>query len=162
MSYPGPLIPPVFGTENLHDDDGAVIDSFFIETDAPPTLKDATETIDATAAKEIKPQTKLISKIQLIDPAWSGPTQILPGDANRHGVGVRVWSPTTIATDGVRVASDGGEVFSAGIVLHSQTLPGDALSDHTGPIYVIAASLGTTGPGVASAPVYVTVWAVTE
>ena len=162
MSYPGPITPPVFGTQNLRDDDGAVIDSFLIETDAPPTLKDATETIDAPAVKEIPKQTKLLTKTQLIDPAWSGPTQILPGDAKRHGVGIRVWSPTLIATDGLRVASDIGDVNSAGIVLHSQTLPGDALSDHTGPVWVLAASLGTTGPGIASAVVYVTVWSVTE
>jgi hypothetical protein len=162
MSYPGPVIPPVFGTQNLRDDDGAVIDSFLIETDAPPTLKDATQTIDAPDVEKIKPQTKLITKTQLIDPAWSGPTQLLPGDANRHGVGIRVWSPTLVATDGMRIASDIGEVNSAGIVLHSQTLPGDALSDHTGPVYALPASLSTTGPGVASAIVYATVWAVTE
>jgi len=151
---------PIFGTENMHDDDGAVIDSFFIETDAPPLLKDATQTIDATAAKEIPVQTKVITKDQLIDPAWVNPTQIFPGDPNRKGLGIRVYSPTSVVTDGVRIASDIGEVNSAGIVLHNQTDPSNAFADHTGPIYVLAASISTGG--AASAVVRVEAWAVTQ
>lgn len=159
MSYPGPIIPPVFGTEDLKDDDGQVIDSFFIETDTPPPLKDATEPIDKTAAIEIPRLTRIITKHQSIDPAWGTPVQLLPADFNRIGVGIRVWSPTSVATDGIRLAADSGEVYSGGVLLHNQTPPGDSLSQHTGALYAVSFSVGT---GVASAPVFVEVWSVSK
>jgi hypothetical protein len=162
MSYPGPIIPPVFGTENLKDDDGQIIDEFFIETDTPPPLKDATEPIDKTAAIDIPRITRIITKTQLVDPTWSTPIQLLPSDSKRHGVGIRVWSPGLVATDGIRLSSDLGEVYSAGVILHGQVPPGDALSEHTGPLYATAANLTTTGVGIASAPVFVMVWSVSE
>lgn len=161
MSYPGPIIPPVFSTENLKDDDGAVIDSFFIETDAPPVLKDATQTIDKSVTPPIKPLSKVLTKHQLIDPQWGqSPVQLLPGDARRQGVGIRVYSPTLVATDGIRLASDIGEVNSAGIILHGQVDPSNALNNHTGPLYAIGYSIATGG--INSALLYVEVWAVTE
>jgi len=161
MSYPGPVIPPVFGTENLKDDDGAVIDSFFIETDAPPPLKDAVEPIDNPALPKLKPLTKILTKHQLVDPQWGqSPIQLLPGDVRRKGVGVRVFSPTAVATDGIRLASDIGEVNSAGVIFHGQVDPSNSLNDHNGPIYVMGYS-SVTG-GVNSAALFVEVWSVTE
>lgn len=161
MSYPGPLTPDIFSTEDKGANDGAIIDSFLIETDAPPNLKDATEPVDPPATKEIKPLTKLLTRHQLVAISWGLiPISLLNGDAKRHGVGIRVWSPTSVATDGVRVASDIGDLATGGVILHNQTIPGDSFNDHTGPVWVQSFS-ATTGL-IASADVFVEYWSVTE
>ncbi len=159
MSYPGPVPPKVFETQNLTDDDSKVIDDFLIETNAPPNLKDATQTIPATAATTIPRATRILTKSQSVSPAWGSPTQLLPADPKRKCMGFRVNSPASVATDGVRIASDIGDLLTAGRVLHGQTLS-DALSCHTGAIYAI--TTGAAANGVASDVVNVEVWAVTE
>jgi hypothetical protein len=159
MSYPGPVTPEMFGTQNKSDDDGQVIDSFFIETDSPPNLKEATQPIPAPVATTIPVATKILTKSQSIDPTWGTPTQLLPADVRRKCMGFRVNSPGSVATDGVRIASDIGDLLTAGRVLHGQTLS-DALSCHTGAIYAVTTGLGANG--AASAVVNVEIWAVTE
>lgn len=149
-----------FETQNVHDDDAAVIDSFFVETDTPPDLKPAAETVPSPAVELPKKTTRILTRSDLIDPTW-GPTLLFPPDPNRKSMTVNVYSPTSVATDGVRIFSDMGDQRSAGLVLHNQTPMSDMLGDHTGPVYVVGAALG--GPGtLASAAVWVFAWTVTE
>jgi len=149
-----------FETQNVHDDDGQVIDSLFVETDAPPDLKPAADVVPSPAVDQPKKTTRLLTSSLLLQPSW-GPQQILPADANRKALAVNVWSPTTVATDGVRVHSDLGDLNTGGIVLHNQTPTSAMLDAHTGPLYVTPAAVGAPGTP-ASAPVWVYVWAVTE
>jgi hypothetical protein len=146
----------VFGSQNVRDDDGAVIDSFFIETDAPPDLKDAIEPIAIPEVKAPAPTTRLITGELNIDPAW-GQGLLVPADANRKGLNIRVYSATAVATDGVRLSDDPGSVRNAGKVLHSGAVTFD---NHTGPIYYYSA--GATGTGAASATISVEYWSTTE
>jgi hypothetical protein len=162
MSYPGPLTPEPFSTQNLKDDDGAVIDSFFVETDSPPDLKPAVEPVPAPAIQEPKRNTRILTRSILLNPANAGitdPIQLFPADASRKGVGIRVVSPTAVVTDGIRIASDPGEIYTAGRIFHGQDIANGALYDHVGPIYILGC--GATATGIPSANVTVEAWAVT-
>lgn len=155
---------PPFGSQDLHDDDGAVIDSFLIEVDNPPDLKDAQEVVDTPKTKIPPRLSRILTRDYLFTPANdpnNTPIQLLPSDPNRKGVGIRVWSPTLVVTDGIRLASDLGDLLSGGQVLHTQTPPGDSMNNHTGALYAVTTSALPVG-GPASAPVRVWVWSVTE
>lgn len=147
----------MFESQNKSDDDGAVIDSFLIETDAPPNLKDATEPIIVRALESPKKISRIISKDETLDPTWTQPHLLLPADANRRSLNILVYSPTAVATDGARFSDEAGNIRSSGKILHGDTVP---FTDHTGPVYVLAC--GAASEGAASAPVSVEVWSVTE
>lgn len=146
----------MFGTQDLKDDDGEVIDSLFIETDAPPDIKQATQPILVKELIEPRKITRLLSGDITIDPSWTV-SMLLPADANRQELKIRVYSPTSVATDGVRFSDDRGNILSSGKVLHGGTSP---FENHTGPVYYIAC--GNAANGAASAPVSLEYWAVTE
>lgn len=149
-----------FETQNVHDDDGPVLDSMFQQTSEPPDLKDAIQfDADAPAVKEPVRQTMIIGGAQLIRSTWTSPTQILPFDENRKSMTIRVFSPTAVATDGVRISSDVGLLPNAGFALHGDMVT-DFLIEHTGPVYVQSVS-ATTG-GAASADIILSIWAVTK
>lgn len=145
-----------FGSQDLKDDDGPVIDSLFKETDAPPNLKDATEPIVVRALKEPAKITRLISREFVAAIDWTV-FQILPADANRESLVIRVYSPTQVATDGFRFSDDSGNVITSAKILHSDDT---TFIGHTGPIYAIPCGAGANG--IASAPVALQVWAVTS
>jgi hypothetical protein len=152
-----PTVP--FETQNVHDDDGQVIDSFFIETDTPPNLKDATEPIPPSDSNTVPPKvTRLLTRSLIVQPGWDA-VQLFPSDANRRGFYLRVTSPTAVATDGIRLADNNGEVRTAGQIFHGQTTSGSAFDEHTGAVHII--STNATDGGNASAPVVVAAWAVT-
>lgn len=149
-----------FETQNVHDDDGPVLDSMFEQTSEPPDLKDAVEFgLPAPAVKEPVRQTMIIGGAQLIRSAWTAPTLLLPFDENRKSMTIRVYSPTGVATDGVRISSDLGLISSAGFALHGDMVT-DFLVEHTGPVYVQSVSMPTGG--LASADVLLSIWAVTK
>ena len=167
MSYPGPIIPPVFGTENLHDDDADVISSYDIEVDSPPDLAKATDVIPTPAVADPVKLTRIITREYYMDitnfPA-NIPVLLLQPDPNRISLTVRVFSPTSVATDGIRLSSDLGDVYSAGRLFHSQS-SSDAFASHTGALYAVSCSNAVPSsypPAGASAPVYVEVWSVTK
>jgi hypothetical protein len=147
----------MFESQNKSDDDGAVIDSLLIETDAPPNLKDATEPIVVRALESPKKITRIISKDVYLDPAWVQPDLLLPADANRKSLNILVYSPTAVLTDGVRFSDEPGNIRTSGKIQHGDTIQ---FTDHTGPMYVLACGAGANG--VASAAVSVEVWSVTE
>lgn len=154
---------PPFGSQDLHDDDGQVIDSFFVETDTPPDLKEAAQPVDAPAVQVPKRTTRIFPRDFLLDPANTAtttPVMLFPADASRKNLGIRVTSPTAVATDGIRVASDLGEVYGGARIFHGQDIANGALTSHTGAVYVLACGNGTNG--APSAPVLVEAWSVSE
>lgn len=145
-----------FETQNVHDDDGPVIDSLFIETDAPPDLKELNEPIIVRALRDPAPITRIFSGEMTLDSTWAA-QKILNADNKRKKLLVRVYSPTSTATDGVRIADDLGMLSVSGKLLHGGQVDFDA---HTGNVYVVA--VGNAANGTASASVSVQWWAVSE
>ncbi len=141
-----------FESQNVTDDDGQVLDSLFIETDAPPPLVDAQEPIVVKGIQDAPKITRLFSIEQVLQPDWDV-YQILPSDANRKNLTIYVYSPTDVANDGVRFADERALARNGAKILHGNYID---LTEHTGPLYVIA----TGSSGVASAAVAVEVWAV--
>src|ERR1700754_52282 len=75
---------PIFGTQNLKDDDGSVIDSFLIETDAPPDLKLAQEPIPVIAAPSPpKYRTSVRAGFQILTASMTDPFMLYSADLNR-------------------------------------------------------------------------------
>jgi hypothetical protein len=147
----------VFGSQDLKDDDGEVIDSLFKEVNAPPELKDATQPILVKALESPKVITRLISRDETINHTWEQPYMVLPSDANRKSLNILVYSPTEVATDGIRFSDENGNIRTSAKVLHGDTVP---ITDHTGAIYAITCGNGANG--FASAPVSLQIWSVTE
>lgn len=144
-----------FETQNVRDDDGSVIDSFFIETDSPPDIRELNEPILVKALRDPAPMTRIFSGDQTVSPTMD-PIQILPADAKRVKFTLFVYSPSAVATDGVRISDDLGMIRTAGKVLHNGTID----LPHTGPIYVYPCGAGANG--AASAVVSFQYWSVTE
>ncbi len=145
-----------FESQNKSDDDGAVIDSFFVETDAPPKLEGAIEPILVRTLESPRKITRLISKDETIDPSWE-PYLVLAADPNRKSLNILVYSPTAVATDGIRFSDERGNIRTSGKILHGDTIP---FTDHTGPVYALPC--GAAAGGAASAPVSLEIWSVTE
>ena len=150
-----PMTP--FESQNVKDDDGSVIDSFFIESDTPPDLKFATQPIPVDVLEDPVKNTRIISKDELIDYTWTTPYAVLPADANRKSLNVYVYSPTAVATDGVRLSDENGTIYTAGKLLHNGTIE---LTHHTGALWVLPC--GAAAGNTASAPVRLQVWSVTS
>lgn len=110
MSSP---VPP-FGTADVNDDDGQVIDSFFVETDTPPPLAEAMEPIVVKGPPEEPKYTRLLGGTETI-PAGGQPFRLLTADANRRELQLFAATPTAdaTATDYVNVADNVGSVSSA-------------------------------------------------
>lgn len=164
MSYPGPITPKPFETENLHDDDGDIIGSYDIEIEAPPNLADATQPIPSSKVKQPTTFTRVLTRSMTVQPGWT-PVMLYPSDPNRKNMTIRVTSlgtdgtgTTPFATDGVRVAADLGDILNAGIINNGQTVT-DCFSDHNGPLYIVSTGNGTNG--VSQAAVRVDAWSVT-
>lgn len=145
------------------DDDGAIIDSFFIETDAPPTP--VQQAIAPEPREQTKPTTRLVSGAYILDPTWVTPTMILPADPNRTDLRLIIRSPTAVATDGVVVGSEASNMQSMGRVLVGSTgsatlvLSGEIC--HTGAVWIQSVSGYAALFASASATVRVEFWATT-
>jgi hypothetical protein len=88
----------VFGSQDLKDDDGPVIDSFLIETDAPPNPADAPEPITIPALPAVRPMTRLITGYQVMSSSTQQPIMIAPADANRKQITIKVTSTAASPT----------------------------------------------------------------
>ncbi len=151
MSHPYPM----FGTQDLKDDDAKVIDDYLIETNAPPAMDDATEPIPPTPTAGITPTTRLISRELRVDPAWDAVLAV-PADEFRKQLLIKVLSPTAVTTDGVRVGSDRNTVAFAGRLVHGSVLQ---IDNHTGALWVYPQALTDVAN---SAVVCVEIWSITK
>lgn len=143
MSSPFPSENPTFGplhVGNVTDDDGQVIDSFLVETDAPPT-PDEMMAAGIQGLKEPlhepEPATRLITATWTLQPSWS-PFKILVADPGRVQLRLRAMSLATtpaVATDFVVIGFD--QAFTqanSGFRLWN-SVPID-LDDHTGDLFL--------------------------
>jgi long-subunit fatty acid transport protein len=123
---------------NVHDDDPGIIDADVLEVDKPPTP--ITESITTPTLRQPKDCTRLLTTTLDVDPTWDKAVLLMPADANRIGLVLRVTSATAVATDYVMVADDAGKLeanSSAGKLYHGQSLDlGSGDGSHTGPLYV--------------------------
>lgn len=147
----------MFESQNLKDDDGNVIDSFFIETDTPPNPADAPQPIFVPAPTIPVPATRLLTGTMQIT-ALMDAVMILPADTNRSSVNVQVYttaaSPTAVG-EYVTLADEPGKCNTSGAwTLRSGKDP-YSLSNHTGPVFV-------KGSPTLSANMELTWWAVTK
>jgi hypothetical protein len=143
MSHPF----PVFGSQDLKDDDGQVIDSLLIETDTPPDIKTATEPIPATPTHPPIRTTRLISGTMTLDTNIVEPVLLLTEDSGRQQFRMDVFSNSatpSATTEYVMVADEKGKlqlpvdgsVMPGGLmrrVRHGKDFPLDV---HTGAIWV--------------------------
>lgn len=138
---------PIFGSQNVHDDDGQVIDSFLIETDAPPDLSQAIEPIPVPVKEPIKRPTRILSGTEILTQT-STPFMLLPPDSNRLHIRLDVFSyATTPGQKDYAIAGDeNGKVANANMtqgpfrIRHGK---GYTIDDHTGALWI------TPGPIVA-------------
>lgn len=103
---------PMFGTQDLSDDDGPVIDSLIKEVDAPPTIP--LEPIIRPTAPPIPVITRVIADTLYIQTDTT-PIMILPPDPNRREFQITARTPdgAATATDYVNVADESSKVSSA-------------------------------------------------
>ncbi len=152
MSHPTPM----FGTQNINDDDAVVIDSYTQEINNPPDMESAEQPIPPTPADPIPVTTKIITGEIILRPGWD-PVQILTDDKNRLQLHIRVISATSVATDGIRIASTKDQARTGGRIMSGQT--SGAIDNHTGAVWVYGATLTDTP---ISADLNVEYWAVTK
>lgn len=136
---------PIFGTQDVHDDDGQVIDSLFIETDAPPNIKDAVEPILIPVPVEPARPTRLLGGTEILDPGKS-PYRLLPADADRLQLHLEVTLTsfgTATFNDYAVLGDDVGPVASAqsGLLTTQGCIrlrPGKSyeMDQLTGPVYI--------------------------
>lgn len=138
---------PIFGSQNLHDDDGAVIDSFFVAVDNPPDLRLGEQPITVPEVVEPVEPTRLITGYRLMT-AGDRPLMVLPADARRVGLNLRAISTFATPTynDSVFVADDqsklgyiAGDASQARPLINTHSLD---LDNHTGAVFA------TPGPNV--------------
>lgn len=102
---------PMFGTQNLKDDDGPVIDSFFIETDNPPNMETALEPVPAPPKENPpRPDRLLTGTFTVSQGGFTSPVMVLPADANRKSLTLAAMSAAATATftDFVLISDENG------------------------------------------------------
>lgn len=134
----------VFGSQNLKDDDGQVIDSLLIETDAPPTP--VLEPIPPTPELKPIPCTRILTGTMTMDASMVEPILLFAADTNRQQFRLDVLSnfATPVNADYVLVADEksklqlpvDGSVMPGGLMFrvhHNHSL---ILDVHTGAIWI--------------------------
>jgi hypothetical protein len=105
----------VFGSQDLKDDDGAVIDSLLIETNAPPTP--VPEPITVVHLPEPPKPGRLLTGYQSFTAPFATPMQVLPADAKRKSITLSVFSEAAspaAAVEFLSVADESGKVGTSG------------------------------------------------
>lgn len=150
-----------FGSQNLKDDDGAVIDSLFLETDAPPDPASVPEPITIPALPAVRPTTRLITGYQVMSSAIQQPIPIAPADAERLELTIKVTSTAVSPTleDYILLSDESSKcVFGTGqsgiASRFRQNTEPYTLCAHTGPVWIMP------NPSI-SAAIEVTWWITT-
>lgn len=136
---------PMFGTQNTKDDDGPVIDSLFLEVNAPPNPADAIEPIPQPELPAPKPVTRLVTGTYTFDVAGiaNAPWMLLPPDANRKSLELSAYNTVgTGATEYLSLADESGKCnTSSAFTIRPHRTP-FTIDAHTGAVWV------QTGPGI--------------
>lgn len=129
MSEPTPI---TLNTGNNSDDDGAVIDSFFVEVDNAPGL--VPQDLVTTATETWPAIERILTSTFVIQPTWS-PILVLPKDPHRMHITIRVVGFT--GTDQVWFADDSGKMGLASMAfILTGVQPTLTIDDFTGPLYL--------------------------
>jgi hypothetical protein len=136
-----------FESQNKTDDDGPVIDSYFIETDAPPNLRDALEPIPANPTANPIPTGRLLTGSISMDAArFTMPTMVLPADAKRKSITITTFSTAaspTAQVEYVLMSDENGSFgFSSRFTLRHGKDP-LVLDGYTGAVWVMPATTVT-------------------
>lgn len=126
-----PNFHPKLNTGNTSDDDAQIIDSDFLEVDAPPTP--VVQPLPPSAPPERRVPTRLIADTLLVNPAWVGTIQLLPADVTRVDLTLVVY--TTEAGASLKIIGDS----SGATVTPNSSNVVVPLGEYTGPVYVQAA-----------------------
>jgi hypothetical protein len=136
---------------DVRDDDAQVLDSFFIETDAPATP--ILEPIKSTPLRETPPETRILADTRVIN-VGDQPFRLLPADPNRKSFKIVMVTPTGSATqfDYINLSDNVGNVSQAlntgsgsGCTRVRAWAADWTLDGHTGPVWV-SGSNGQTLP----------------
>jgi hypothetical protein len=131
----------IFGSQNLKDDDGTVVDSFFIETDAPPDLKQAVEPVDAVPNDNpIRCGRLLTGSLSMNLATFVTPTQVLPADPNRKSVVLQVFSSAASPNayvECVEISDENGKVSGSSGFNVRQVAGPITLDGYTGAIWAM-------------------------
>lgn len=145
MSHPH----EIFGTQNLEDDDGPVIDSLVKEVNAPPDLREAiAELTSGLREALIKPQItgRLLSGNMVFGTGanrFTAPTLILPADPRRKSLTLSASSNTSNAGALTQLISTGLAV-SGPTTLRSVTITSsDGATSGNGKVEVRDSTTGT-------------------
>lgn len=141
VSSPFPSENPTFGplhVGDVTDDDGKVIDNFFIEVNDSPAPADLIGPIDPAPLLIPRPATRLITGNMNLDTNWQ-PVQILPADPNRLQLRIRGMSLATTPglNDYVLLGYDRGMVATpSGAAFKLRSGVGLDLDEHTGEVWI--------------------------
>ena len=137
---------PVFGSQNLKDDDGAVIDSFFTETDTPPDIRAAIDPTPTPSLPELPKITRLLTGHEILFQAGvrTSPYMLLPADKNRVQLtlDLRSYAATPTVEDFVFFADEvskmniGTGTSGTAARLYPSDTPNN-LDHHTGAIWIL-------------------------
>lgn len=131
----------MFGSQDLKDDDGQVIDSLLIETDAPPDPAKGEMSFDKPAPTLPKIPTRLLTGYQNFT-ATTDPIMILPADPSRKSVTLTVFSAAAAPTASVEylsISDESGKLNTTSAMNLRHGKDPIAL-DHSGPIFAKGAS----------------------
>ena len=150
---------PPFGSENVTDDDGQVLDSFFVETDNPPDLRLAQEPIPILPRVTPEYPTKLFTGFQVIF-ANTDPFRLFQADVRR--VDGKIYVASLNATPDLNQYVYVSEQRSAippsalsGNVLRARPGKSIDIESHSGELWVMG------NPGIAVEGVEIT-WILTS
>lgn len=139
---------PMFGSQDLTDDDGAVIDSFLIETDAPP--KPEPEPIPILGKPTPTYPLRLVTGFQIVDSNITEPFPLFVPDTYRQFCKIRITSlnVTPDLNQYVLLASEKsyvqGVTARSGWAYRARNLHDLALDGYTGAIWVVGNALIAT------------------
>lgn len=131
-----------FESQDKHDDDGQVIDSFLIETDAPPDLRQAEMVVPIAPLITVRPITRILSGYRNLHNGFTV-EMILPADADRLSLTLAAFSTNatpTAASEYISIADENGKVLTSSAYLLRHGRDPLVLTGHTGPLYAVAGS----------------------
>ena len=151
---------PPFGSQNVRDDDGQVIDSFLIETDSPPNILEALKELMTPIREALKtptPTGRLLTGTMTLAPGanyFNAPTMILPADANRTSLSLSVSSNASTTGALTQLLSTGTAVAGPTVLKSVVISSSDGATSGNGKVEVRDGAGGpvrltlVTGPGL--------------
>lgn len=130
---------PIFGLENLHDDDSQVMDDLYSQTNTPPPIAEAIQPITIPGKPELPITSRILAGTESITTTTTA-YRLLPADANRTEFQCVMTVPTGTAgvDDYLLVSDESGKVTNGSTQGAFRVRPGVGwdLDSHTGEIWI--------------------------